>query len=497
MFNKEEFLNSVEKYVKSQYGKNIANADKFEKYYAVSKAAMDTLVDDWESSKEAYSGTKQAAYLSAEFLMGRVFSNNLLTMGLLSEIKEVIEELGLNINELEEMEDDAGLGNGGLGRLAACFMDSCATLNMPVTGYGIFYNYGLFKQNIDEGFQKEQIDNWLKRDNPWYVRKDTEQVVVDFADYSVKAVPYDTPILGFETKNINTLRLWQAEPMVEFDYEAFNEQEYIEAFKQKNEIENISRILYPNDSKQEGKLLRLRQQYFFVSASLQEMVTKYKEVHGTDMSKFHEYYAIQLNDTHPVVAIPELMRIFMDVEGMTFEDAFEVVKQTVAYTNHTILAEALEQWDCSLFEAILPRILEITKEIAKRFEVELQQKGYSTEKIQEFKIIDDNRIKMAHLAIHASMATNGVARLHTDILINEELKDWYELYPERFNNKTNGITPRRWIALANPELTDYITELLGDTSWINELDKLKGLEKFADDEEVLKKFLAIKDNCKN
>ena len=496
MISTEKFRDNIDKNIKLKYGKSLNKATQYEKYYGVSKAIMDMFVDNWEQTEERYSTKRQAAYLSAEYLMGRVFSNNLVNLGLYDEVKQVINEIGLNINELEELEADAGLGNGGLGRLAACFMDSCATLNMPVKGYGIFYNFGLFEQYIENGFQKETIDHWLKYENPWYIRRETEAIIVSFKDFNLKAVPYDAPIIGYGTKNVNTLRLWQAEPIVDFDFNLFNEQDYPTAFKVKNEIENISRILYPNDSKIGGKTLRLRQQYFFVSASIQEMVNKYKKIYGNDFSHFHECYAIQLNDTHPVVAIPELMRILVDVEQVAWEEAWKIVSQTFAYTNHTILAEALEQWDITIFENILPRIVEIIRAIDIQFIDNLIIKGSTYSMIEKLRIVSNNKIKMAHMAICTSFSTNGVAQLHTDILKNQELNDWYKLYPERFNNKTNGITPRRWLALANPKLKDLITELLGDTSWLTNLDRLKELEKYADDTEVIEKFLAIKQENK-
>lgn len=492
-----ELKNDVNNFIKSQFGKTINQATDYEKYVGVSKAVLNSIVKNWEGTKEAYCQTKQAAYLSAEYLMGRVLSNNLVNINIYNEVNELVKELGINYNILEDMEEDAGLGNGGLGRLAAGFMDSCATLNMPVTGYGIFYNFGLFTQKIINGFQEEEIDNWLDNDHhPWYIRKVDESIIVEYNDYKVRAVPYDTPIIGYGTKNINTLRLWQAEALNDFNFEYFNEQDYINAMRLKNEVENISRVLYPNDSKEEGKILRLRQQYFFVSASLQEMVNQYKKVHGNNLSEFHKYYAIQLNDTHPVVAIPELMRIFTEEEEMSWRDAWNVVTKTFAYTNHTILAEALEQWDTNIFMRIIPKILTIIEMIANQFEIELRDRNYDNNILNALRIIDNNRIRMAHLAIYGSSAINGVAWLHTEILKNQELKDWYVLYPEKFQNKTNGITPRRWLVLANPDLKKLITDLLGSEEWIKNLDLLKGLEKYANDESILNKFLEIKQKRK-
>ncbi len=492
MLNSKKLRESIELVLKIENGKTIDTASSVEKYYAVSKAILEQIIDQWNETKVVYAKEKQAFYLSAEFLMGRAFGNNLINLGIYDEVKTTLEEMNIDINNLEEAEDDAGLGNGGLGRLAACFLDSCATLDLPVTGYGILYNYGMFKQKFENGFQKEEADAWLKNGYPWSVRKSEESVVVEFGDGKVTAVPYDIPVIGYGTNNINTLRLWQGEPVKDFDFDLFNDQKYDKAVADKNRAEDISRVLYPNDSTNEGKLLRLRQQYFFVSASLKDIVAQYKKNIGGDFSDFHTFNAIQLNDTHPVVAIPELLRILIDEEGMKFQQAWEVAKKTFAYTNHTILAEALEQWDCKFFKKLLPRVYKMTQEIDKKFVAELKAKKYSVEKIEEMRIISNNRIRMAFLAIYGSHTTNGVAALHTEILKNQELKDWYELYPERFQNKTNGITPRRWMALCNKELTQMLTELLGSSDWLTDLSKLKELEKYVNDETVLNRFLAIK-----
>ena len=424
--------------------------------------------------------------------MGRALGNNLISLGLYNEVKEVLDELGFDLNRIEEIEEDAGLGNGGLGRLAACFMDSGASLEVPLKGYGIRYNNGLFSQYFEDGFQKEDVDSWLKYGEPWSIRKEDEFVTVDFEDMTVKAIPYDTPIIGYASKNINTLRLWKCEPVKEFDFKLFNEQKYDEALELKNRAEDISRVLYPNDSNREGKLLRLRQQYFLVSASLKDIIRKHKEVFGNVTEDFAKMHAVQLNDTHPVLAIPELIRLLVDEEVFTFEEAYNVASKTFAYTNHTILAEALEKWDVDLIEELFPRILEIIEKIDAEFIVNLEEKGYSEEEIEEFRIVNDGKVRMANLAIHVGFAVNGVAKLHTDILKNIELKNWYELYPEKFQNKTNGITPRRWLRLCNQELSALITELLGSEDWVKNLDLLKGLEKYKDDEEVLKRFMDIK-----
>lgn len=497
MFDREGFKDSIKRILKMDFGKTLDKSEDYQKYNAVSKALMESIIDDWNKTEEEYSKAKQAYYFSAEFLMGRALGNNLINLGIYDEIKEILEELGIDINSLEETEEDAGLGNGGLGRLAACFLDSCATKNLPVTGYGIRYSHGIFKQRFEKGFQLEEGDNWLRYGDPWSMRHSEDEVIVEFGDGKVRAIPYDTPIIGYGTNNINKLRLWKSESIKEFDFNLFNSQEYDEAVKEKNRAEDISRVLYPNDSKLKGKILRLKQQYFFVSASLQDLVKKYKLRFGRDFELFPKYHAIQLNDTHPVVAIPELMRILVDNEGVSWKNAWRITKKTFSYTNHTILSEALEQWDSALYEEILPRVYEIIEEIDEKFVKELSAKDYNDEKIEDMRIISYNKIKMAWLAIHGTHATNGVAKLHTEILKNQELKEWYELYPDRFQNKTNGITPRRWLALCNKELSGLITELLGSDKWITNLDMLKELEKYADDENILKKFLDIKQRKKN
>ncbi|MBI6872396.1 glycogen/starch/alpha-glucan phosphorylase [Clostridium aciditolerans] len=488
----KEFKITIERILKTNYGKSIDKAKDYEKYNALSKAVMGTIIDNWDKTAEVYAKGKQAYYLSAEFLMGRALGNNLMNLGIYDEVKKVLEELKININDIEEIEEDVGLGNGGLGRLAACFMDSSAATNIPLTGYGIRYSHGLFKQSFKEGFQIEQADNWLKYGDPWSIRCEDDAVIVEFGDEKVKAIPYDTPIIGYGTNNINKLRLFKAEPLQDFDFELFNSQEYTEAVKEKNKAEDISRVLYPNDSTVEGKMLRLKQQYFFVSAALKDLVRSFKKQHGNSFELFKDYHAIQLNDTHPVVAIPELMRILIDEEKLSYDKAWEITVATFSYTNHTILREALEEWDIELYKKIIPSVYKIVKEIDKRFIRILGQKKYSYEKINSMKIIYKGRIRMAWLAIHGTHATNGVAELHTDILKNQELKDWYELYPDRFLNKTNGITPRRWLAFCNKELSAFITELLGSDNWITDLSALKGLEKYIDDKVVLNKFLEIK-----
>jgi starch phosphorylase len=492
MIDTKELKITIERILKIDYGKNINNAKDYEKYNALSKAIMGVIIDNWDKTGEKYSKGKQASYLSAEFLMGRALGNNLMNLGLYNEVKEMLKELSIDINDIEEIEEDAGLGNGGLGRLAACFIESAATKNLPLTGYGIRYSHGLFKQSFEDGFQVEEADNWLKYGDPWSIRKEEEAVVVEFAEDKVKAVPYDTPIIGYGTKNINKLRLFKAEPFADFDFQLFNSQQYEEAVKEKNKADDISRVLYPNDSTKEGKILRLKQQYFFASAALKDLIRNFKKQHGNNFELFSEYNAIQLNDTHPVVAIPELIRLLVDEEKMDFDKAWEVSVKTFSYTNHTILREALEEWDVELYKKLLPRVYKIIREINNKFTKKLGEMNFGYEKINSMRIVHKGKIRMAWLAIHGSHATNGVAELHTNILKNQELKDWYELYPERFLNKTNGITPRRWLLLCNKELSAMITDLLGSDKWTTELNALKGLEKYIDNKEVLDKFLNIK-----
>ncbi len=487
-----KYTEEIKLFLKSEFGKHLKNASEQEIYYALSKAIMTELADNWEKSKETYAKEKQAFYFSAEFLMGRALGNNLMNLNHYYEIETELESLGIKLNALEEIEEDAGLGNGGLGRLAACFLDSAATMNLPLQGYGIRYDFGIFKQYFENGFQKESADYWQKNGDPWSIRQYKEAVSVHFADGDILAVPYDTPIIGYGTNNINTLRLWKSEPIVPFDFNLFNDQDYDKSVIEKNRAEDISRVLYPNDSTNEGKILRLKQQYFFVSASLQDLVKKYKITHGNNFDVFPDFIAVQLNDTHPVVAIPELIRILVDEEQVTFKKAWQIAKKTFAYTNHTILNEALEKWWVDFYKELLPRVYEIIDKLDKQLICELKELGYSKEAIKSMRIIQDNMIHMAYLAIYGTKATNGVAALHTDILKSQELKDWYNLYPERFQNKTNGITQRRWLLLSNKELSNYLTELLGSDKWTTDLSVLRKLEKFADDHHVLEKFLAIK-----
>lgn len=489
---KEVLRKQIEKNLKVSFGKELNEAKDFEIYRALGQAIMENIADNWYDTGKLYEKQKQAFYLSAEFLMGRALGNNLINLGMLGEVRELFEELGIDYNKVEDAEEDSALGNGGLGRLAACFLDSLATLNLPGKGYGIRYRNGIFNQEFRDGYQIEKPETWLKYGDVWSVMRPDDEVIVTFGDGSVRAVPYDMPIIGYGTNNINTLRLWEAHSLVDLDLAKFNQQDYLHATQQKTLAEDISRVLYPNDSTDEGKKLRLKQQYFFVSASLQDIVKRYKKVHGNDFDKFAEFTAIQLNDTHPVIAIPELMRIFVDIEGISWEKAWSIVEKTFAYTNHTILAEALEKWWVGLYEQVVPRIYQITRGIDNQLKGLLEERfPNDVNRQNRMRIINGNMIHMAWLAIYGSHKVNGVAALHTEILKNKELKDWYELYPEKFLNKTNGITQRRWLLQSNPQLANLITELIGD-SWITDLSELKKLEAYLDDEKVLKRILDIK-----
>ncbi|MBW6409988.1 glycogen/starch/alpha-glucan family phosphorylase [Clostridium weizhouense] len=490
--NKENMKKGINRYLKVKYGVTVDDAKEYEIFNALSLTVLEDIVDDWKNTSESYNSGRSANYFSAEYLMGRALGNNLMNLGLYDDAKDVLSELNIDINKIEEIEEDAGLGNGGLGRLAACFMESAATIDVPLNGYGIRYNNGLFNQNIEGGFQTESEDNWLKYGDPWSVRKEREAQIVEFSDMKVRAIPYDTPIIGYGTKNINTLRLWKCEPIKEFDFVLFNEQKYDKAVSLKNRAEDISRVLYPNDSNDQGKILRLRQQYFLVSASLKDIIRKHKQKFGTDFENISVNNFVQLNDTHPTLAIPEFIRLLVDEEGVNFKDALEYAKTFFGYTNHTILAEALEKWNIKLIKKLFPRILEIVKDIDKELIKELKEKHYTKEEINEFRIIFDRQMRMANLAIFVSKAVNGVAKLHTDILKDSELNNWYKLYPQKFQNKTNGITPRRWLRLCNPELSSFITKLLGTEEWVKNLDLLKELKKFEDDDKVLEELMNIK-----
>ncbi len=516
-FNKEEFKEKLSARLRRQYGKDISQANKHDLFDAVSAVAREMIMPNWMATRNEYEKkpTKQLYYLSAEFLMGRAMSNNLINAGIKDSVEEVLKEMNIDYNMIEDEEPDAGLGNGGLGRLAACFLDSLATLDYPGHGYGIRYEYGMFEQRIQDGYQVEYPDNWLAHRDPWEVKRSDLAVTVKFGGNiaygktpdgqpsfhienaeEVTATPYDMPIIGYDTKTVNTLRLWQASSPNGFDLQLFNNMEYNRAVERQNSAENISRVLYPNDNGPSGKALRLKQQYFFSSASLQDLVRHYVADYGTDFSKFAELHVIQLNDTHPVVAIPELMRILMDDYNVGWDEAWDIVTHTFAYTNHTILAEALEKWPISIFQGLLPRIYQIVEEINRRLVIDLRQKFPNDYyKHEHMAIIHNNMVYMAWMAIHSCFSVNGVAELHTKLLKEVELKDWYSIYPEKFNNKTNGITQRRWLLTANPKLADFITKRIGH-GWEKNLEKLKELEKFVDDEESINEIIRIKSENK-
>ena len=513
MFKKEAFKKSVKDNVKFLYRKTIEEATQEQIFQAVSYSVKDVIIDNWLATQKAYDeqDPKIVYYMSMEFLMGRALGNNLINLCAYGEVKEALEELGFDLNCIEDQEPDPALGNGGLGRLAACFLDSLATLNYAAYGCGIRYHYGMFKQKIENGYQIEVPDNWLKNGYPFELRRPEYAKEVHFGGYvrveydpekggnkfihegyqAVKAIPYDMPITGYDNDVVNTLRIWDAEPIVDFELDSFDKGDYKKAVEQENLARNIVEVLYPNDNHYAGKELRLKQQYFFVSASLQAAIAKYKKKHD-DIHKLYEKVTFQMNDTHPTVAVAELMRILMDEEGLGWDEAWEVTTKSVAYTNHTIMSEALEKWPIELFSRLLPRVYQIIEEINRRFILEIQAKYPGNyEKIKKMAIIYDGQVKMAHLAIAAGYSVNGVARLHTEILKHQELKDFYEMMPEKFNNKTNGITQRRFLLHANPLLADWITEHIGP-DWITDLPQLKKLAVYADDEKALQEFMNIK-----
>ena len=512
-FEKEEFKKSVKENVKFLYRKTLEEATQEQIFQAVSYTVKDVIIDNWLKSQKAYEkqDPKIVYYMSMEFLMGRALGNNLINLGAYGEVKEALEELGLDINCIEDQEPDPALGNGGLGRLAACFLDSLATLNYCAYGCGIRYRYGMFKQEIRDGYQIEVPDNWLKNGYPFELRRPEYAKEVHFGGYvrvewdpvknenkfihegyqAVKAVPYDMPITGYNNDVVNTLRIWDAEPIVDFNLDSFDKGDYHNAVEQENLARTIVEVLYPNDNHMAGKELRLKQQYFFVSASLQAAIAKYKKTHD-DITKLHEKVVFQMNDTHPTVAVAELMRLLMDQEGLGWDQAWDITTKCCAYTNHTIMSEALEKWPIELFSRLLPRVYQIIEEINRRFILEIQQKYPGNfEKIKKMAIIYDGQVKMAHLAIVAGYSVNGVARLHTEILKNQELKDFYEMMPEKFNNKTNGITQRRFLAHGNPLLADWVTDKIGP-DWITDLSQLSKLKVYADDEKALQEFMTIK-----
>ena len=512
-FDKVEFQKTVKSNVKRLYRKTVEEATQQQLFQAVSYAVKDDIIDRWLMTQEQYKkdDPKTVYYMSMEFLMGRALGNNLINLTDYKEVQEALEEMGINLNVIEDQEPDAALGNGGLGRLAACFLDSLATLGYAAYGCGIRYHYGMFKQKIENGYQVETPDNWLKDGNPFELRRPEYAKEVRFGgnirvEYdetgkthfvqenyeSVMAIPYDYPIVGYGNHIVNTLRIWDAEAIVDFQLDSFDRGDYHKAVEQENLAKNIVEVLYPNDNHIAGKELRLKQQYFFVSASIQAAITKFKKKHG-DISKLPEKVTFQMNDTHPTVAVAELMRILLDEENLGWNEAWDITTKCCAYTNHTIMAEALEKWPIDLFSRLLPRIYQIIQEIDRRFiaQVRAQYPG-NEEKVKKMAILMDGQVKMAHLAIVAGYSVNGVAKLHTEILKNQELKDFYQMMPEKFNNKTNGITQRRFLMHANPLLADWVTEKLGTKEWITDLSKMSGLKEWLDDEEALKEFMTIK-----
>ena len=510
-FDKEKFKKELESNVRMLFRRKLEEATPQQIYQAVAYSVKDDIIDNWIETHKAYEkqDKKMVYYMSMEFLMGRALGNNMINLLCYDDVRETLEELGLDLNLIEDQEPDAALGNGGLGRLAACFLDSLATLGYPAYGCGIRYRYGMFKQKIENGYQVEVPDNWLKYGNPFEIKRDEYAVEVKFGGYvdvemhngrqkfvqkgyqSVRAVPYDMPIVGYGNHIVNTLRIWDAEAINNFNLDSFDKGEYQKAVEQENLARTICEVLYPNDNHMAGKELRLKQQYFFISASVQRAIAKYKETHD-DIRKFHEKVTFQLNDTHPTVAVAELMRILVDEEGLEWDEAWEITRKTCAYTNHTIMAEALEKWPIELFSRLLPRVYQIVEEINRRFVIEIQNKyPGDQEKIRKMAILYDGQVRMAHLAIAGSYSVNGVARLHTDILKKRELKDFYEMMPEKFNNKTNGIPQRRFLLHGNPLLASWVTDKIGD-DWITNLDHLKHLKVYVDDEKCQQEFMNIK-----
>lgn len=480
----ENIVEKIELVLKRNHQVSLEDATKYQLHDALGAVVMDEIADTWYESRHAHERARGAYYFSAEYLVGRMVYNNLFALGVLDGVREAFEQKGLDIAQFEDIED-AALGNGGLGRLAACFLDSAATHNLPLDGYGIRYKYGLFKQSFRDGFQQEAADDWQRYGDPWSRRRDTHEVLVHFAGQTVRAVPYDMPIIGYHTDNIGTLRLWQSEAITDFDFTLFNDQEYALAVLEKNAVEDITRVLYPNDTTYAGKKLRLKQQYFLSSASLQDLIFRYKR-ENRPITEFAKHTAIQLNDTHPTVSIPELIRLLM-LEGISFDDAFEIARNTFSYTNHTVMSEALEKWDVGLFKELLPEVFDIIYKINARLCGEIMARNMDC---TPYTIINGSTIHMANLAVYCSRFVNGVAQIHTQILKDDVLKDWYKLYPERFQNKTNGITQRRWLGLCNPELSEFITKRIGD-EWILNLDRLSELKNFQSNED-LDEFAAIK-----
>ncbi|MHA7687343.1 maltodextrin phosphorylase MalP [Corynebacterium evansiae] len=478
-------------HVRAAAGTSPEHASTRKFWTGLSRNIQERIADDWERTRQTYNATRQQHYFSAEFLMGRALLNNLTNLGLVEEAQAAARELGHELTDVLEVENDAALGNGGLGRLAACFLDSAVTQDYPVTGYGILYRYGLFRQSFDNGFQVERPDPWREEEYPFTIRRASDQLVVHFDDMKVRAIPYDMPITGYGTRNVGTLRLWKSEPWEEFDYDAFNSQRFTDAIIERERVSDICRVLYPNDTTYEGKKLRVRQQYFFTSASLQAMIRSHLAHHG-HLKNFAEYHSVQLNDTHPVLAIPELMRLLMDEHGMGWEEAWEIVSNTFAYTNHTVLTEALEQWDQQIFQQLFWRVWEIIAEIDRRFRIERSAEGIDGVTIQRMAPIQHGVVHMAWIACYAAYSINGVAALHTEIIKRETLADWHALWPEKFNNKTNGVTPRRWLRMINPRLSALLTRLSGGDAWVTDLDNLKELRSYSSDESVMQELREIK-----
>ena len=512
MFEKETFKKEVVENVKHLYRKTMDEASEQEIFQAVSYVVKDVIIDQWLATQQEFdkADPKIVYYMSMEFLMGRALGNNLINLTVYNEVKEALEEMGINLNAIEDQEPDPALGNGGLGRLAACFMESLATLGYPAYGCGIRYHYGMFRQKIENGYQVEEPDNWLQNGYPFELKRPEYNFEVKFGGYvraeaqpdgrtrfvqegyqSVKAIPYDMPIVGYNNNVVNTLMIWDAEPMECFELDSFDKGDYHRAIEQQNLAKNLVEVLYPNDNHIAGKELRLKQQYFFVSASLQRAIARFKKNHP-DIHMLPEKAVFQMNDTHPTVAVAELMRILLDEEGLEWDDAWNITTKCCAYTNHTIMAEALEKWPIEIFSRLLPRIYQIVEEINRRFVLEIQQKyPGDNHKVEKMAIVYDGQVKMAHLAICAGYSVNGVAALHTEILKKQELKDFYEMFPEKFNNKTNGITQRRFLMHGDPLLADWVTKYVGK-DWITDLSRIKRLEFYADDEKVQQEFLNIK-----
>ena len=472
-------LRWTEAQLKYTYDVSLQEATAQELHEALGEAVMMAISDNWKTSKSARLQQRKAYYFSAEYLIGRLVYSNLYNLGILDEMKQLFAAKGVDLSILEEVED-AALGNGGLGRLAACFLDSAASCDIPLSGYGLRYKFGLFKQSFDEqGGQKENADDWSKYGDPWSYRRYNHTVKVKFPDHTVLAVPYDVPIIGYGTNNINTLRLWQCEAEEELDFSAFNDQDYLRALAQKNKAEDITRVLYPNDSTWEGKRLRIKQQYVLSSASLQDMLRTFKNAHGNDLSRFADYYTVQLNDTHPAMSIPELIRLLMN-EGMDFEQSFSIAQRTFSYTNHTVMSEALEKWPLDLLSSVVPEIVDIIRRIDEKLKRE--HPGLF--------IIKDNTAHMANLSVYVGSYVNGVAEIHSQILKDDLFHDWYQVFPERFQNKTNGVTPRRWMGLCNPELTQLLKYRIGG-DFLKDLDKLANLKPMIDDD-MVRQFNAVK-----